>query len=929
MSSNTIIQAVEIKLGAEYTEDATLGLYTVAGTSYLRWSEAALTGVAESWADKIILKNGIGDIAATSDLSRGGNVAEYSGLNVIVANAESLMQSLKDLGINLIGLSATITEFVGIIGNSDSVSRTIFFTGIVENISWGDTDLTIALKNSLYKRETNLSRTNADGITTPVIFGNHYPPATKVIDGVAVASDTINNLAKFVRTIDTYDDKTYTNEYFTGTFPLIKIFPITTIGTTEYFIETNGNVTLTATTPEDTYVLIINGTDAKGQIRQVMEFTPSGSPDNHIAFSIKDVFLKELSAINDDTRTWVQFIKIGRNYNIDSWPCKNFLRAEDGSITLIPELYSYDSAMNKFARIADFGFTIKDSNNNALDIDGSQYTDDIDSVDSFIAYPIKSLSLETDEDLFNWDGFHTELKIADGVYSATAGIECTANSFINSERAYDKISTNYADHTSEVDLHQIFNEWIHFYRFELPTIPFNAAYNKFYLGIKLGVNYASDYGTHLTSVDIFFRRFAYTKTTDNLALHRVTTNGGTIIDDIPDAYYSDSVSTNNLNYYKEHPLNGVNSYEQLTGYTFFELTGITSIEEYSTLILGGLYLHRSALLMEASPPVAFQTKIYEMCIICKLDKQSIKKEIFSPLGGRIYDDTWGSRKTQTNQIDAIGDIIEHCNRLKNWTEIPGHTVVNWGHAYSPDALIKTSGSGSFDSANLNYLTNQKAAIEIIEESQATTTAIIKKLCDSFGLCSYIDENGYECVETLELINPSETITLTDQIGAIGDVDEPEIQNIFCEPVVNYLYNLGSEKFDAVLKVTNIDAASWLAAYTPGYTLADGEIVWNLCKALYTKYRQVETCPSEFSDQNCIADYATAVLYVKRKIAWMDKQRLPTITVAYSKGKNYNIYKHIKVQLPMHTDNESKECIIENITKSKNNGTVSIDFVKLE
>jgi hypothetical protein len=148
-------------------------------------------------------------------------------------------------------------------------------------------------------------------------------------------------------------------------------------------------------------------------------------------------------------------------------------------------------------------------------------------------------------------------------------------------------------------------------------------------------------------------------------------------------------------------------------------------------------------------------------------------------------------------------------------------------------------------------------------------------------------------------------------------------------VVNYLYNQGSGKFDRTMKVTNIDAAAWAAAYTPGYTLADGETVWNSCKVLYNQFRHITPCPSEFSDQICIIDYATAVLYVKRKIAWMTKLRLPQITVAYSKGKDYYIYKHVMVQLPMHTDNVSVESIIEKLTKSKSNEVVKIGFVRLE
>jgi hypothetical protein len=131
-----------------------------------------------------------------------------------------------------------------------------------------------------------------------------------------------------------------------------------------------------------------------------------------------------------------------------------------------------------------------------------------------------------------------------------------------------------------------------------------------------------------------------------------------------------------------------------------------------------------------------------------------------------------------------------------------------------------------------------------------------------------------------------------------------------------------------MSITHIDENAWDASYTPGYTLEDGELVWGLCRALYQKYRQIETCPSDFSDHPEIADYDTAINYIKRKIAWMDKLRLPTISLAYSKGKDYNIFKHVKVQLPTHTRNNAVECIIEKIVKDKNAAIVKIDCVMI-
>jgi hypothetical protein len=932
MAANTIIQSVEIKLGAEYTENTAIGLYTVAGASYLRWSEVTLAGVAESWATGILLKNGIGDIVASSDISRGGNIANYDGMTVTAANAESLMQSLKDLQINLTGLSVTVTEFIGTIADSDATSRTIVFTGIVENIKWGDTALTLDLKNSLYKRETNLSTTNADGVTTPVTFGKHYPPAPDTV---------INNLAKFVRTVDTYDETIYTNEYFTGSNPEIKIFPVYEYTSSiQFAIKANGTTLALDIVPVDTYMIVAGGTGVE-QIKQVTRLQKTGATT--ITVTLKDSLVTDLLDTGEN-RAWVQFVKIGRNHNVDIQPCKDFLKSADGLATATPELFTY--ADDKFNRIADYGFTIKDSNKNSLDIDGQQYSTNIDNIDSFVILPVTSLTLETTptiQPLFSGSGNSYD-KVVDGIYKTTLNPNMTvsSNSLSDASKAYDKLKTGYAAYVAQISGYtgaivpgKV--TWCHAFNFNLPKLPKNCEIDSISIGIKCFIPYLYPVDDTDNVFIARLNRFAYGISADNTSTFVIANEGadntGSNIDDMPDFYWEDvspPATTYNLNFNRDSVAIG-GTFLSVNGYNLLKFTGMTR-EIYNTMSNGSFFIQRYVDDITITP-FAANLDIYEIAIIVKLASSDIKKEIYSPLAGRIYGNTWGARKDADALIENPKDAIEHCARLQNWSEIPGHVVTDWGHSYSFDALIKISGTGSFDSTNLNYLTSQSAAIctEITDAAKQTTTAIKKKICDTFGLCSYIDESGNECIETLELTNPTgdaNTITLADAIGGIGDIEEPRIENIFCEPLVNYLYNQGSGNFDKTLKVTNIDATEWQSAYTPGYLDVDGEIVWNSCKVLYNQFRWIEPCPSEFSDQNMIADYTTAVNYVKRKIAWMTKMRLPTITIDYDKGKDYTIYKHILVQMRMHTNNVLAECIIEKIVKSKNSATVKIDCIIL-
>lgn len=934
--SNTIIQAIKVNLQGEYTEDATIGLYTASGASYLRVSEATLTGTTLAWTPGLILKGGIGDIDASGSLERGGNIADYSGLRVSLANAEKLMQSLKDLQINIIGLPVTVHEFVGTIADSDSVSEDTIFTGVVENIAWGDTIATINLKNSLYKRETNLSSVAENGVTIPVTFGKMYPPDTTVI----------NNLAKFVRSEDEVDETIYNNAVLTDeeVNPEITIFPAASLiidGSAPYYMGMNIAVNGTpssnfspAVVPEDVFLKIVSG----GGSGKYYPVTSIEAVPSYIRIEISG-YMYPAPSSSGSTRSWVKLVKINRLHKADTWPCKEFKNATDGTAILTPEVYTYNSDNKVYDRIADLGFSVSTTDKNTIDIDGSQCSTDVDTIESSVVLPVTSLakvsSLDgwTDTSGFDLDLIYTT-KHDDGIFynaaMASSTVVVTNDSLTNPTYAYDQGVSSYAEFSPTLDVQTVDSgrKYCLALKFGLPKAPLLKNISGVCIGIKMkaGIteNLPPPFGLQSIggNLSLLLRRFAYTQyATDG---KKFPVENVAIVDpnfnDIPEKYYV-PIGTDGNKYYSIATAASGGKWTTAYGYSNYQITD--DIEVYNTFVEG-------AIILEGEPDNLVRyydnfLKIYELCIIFNLDSGSIKKEIFSPLASRVFNDTFESRKTATDLIENPVDVIEHTRRLQNWSELGG-TVVEWGKEYAANALIKLADDGSFDSPNLTYLTGQTVAMQITDSDKAKSNSLIKKLCAVFDLCSYIDQDGYECVETLQpwATAPTETILLTDQHGAIGDIEESKVENIYCEPVINYLFDQGSGEYQKSVRVTNIDATAWTAAYTPGYLLADGERIWNLCKALYTKYRHVEPCPADFSDLPCVRDYAVALAYIERKLAWMEKPHLPTLNIAYSKGKDYNIYKHVMVQLPVHTNNVLVECIIDKITKSKTRGIVQIE-----
>ena len=155
--------------------------------------------------------------------------------------------------------------------------------------------------------------------------------------------------------------------------------------------------------------------------------------------------------------------------------------------------------------------------------------------------------------------------------------------------------------------------------------------------------------------------------------------------------------------------------------------------------------------------------------------------------------------------------------------------------------------------------------------------------------------------------------------------EPKSSDVFCEPVLNYQYDYGRGKFNKQLKVTNITADSWQSAYTPGFTGIDGETFWNFCKRLYNEFGTIEKVPTDFSDKKMIRSYQDALYYLSYKLDWVRKRRI-SLSVKFSKGKDYHFAQHVNLKLPHQTSDEVLETVIESVLKSKKTSTVKLTLV---
>lgn len=865
-------------------ENTDIGLYNVTSdNSEFRWTQNSISGVT-TWKDGMIIEKGIKPFSIGIDLKRGGAASLPGSGSVIVKNNLKLWQTIEALGITLLGLRAELYIF----NDTTPIKLRTYSCG---EPTWDGFNYTIPFKGrqeasiAQMLKLVNVNDFSGSGGNTvekrvPATFGNLSP------NSIVIS----NSLAKFIRHVNIYDDNLYTNNFFTGTYPLIKVFPVTgaSADTLTYTIAINGTTIDASTIPVDAYVVVIDGT-GEGQIREVTSITCSAG-NSVVSFEIKYAFQTTLSSATDDNRSWVQFIKVNREYAADIWPCKEFLKSLDGLTSNIPELFSFSN--NKFSRISDFGLTVKSVNNNSLNIDGTQFSDNIDNLDGHVFLPVSNLQLETKDDLTDWsysgEDFSGFIKHVDGLYkdrALEAGLTiASVTGLVDAANAVDKDSNTYAEFNSEIYFPLgsfMANDYNikKVLKFNLPAIPENIdEIDSIALVIKMQAHYNMINTDGLFKVRIILRRFAYTKSTDvflkdKIVLQRTSEQGH--FDDVPEFYASNA---GYVNFYKaSEPYSGVN-YNSMTGVTNFTLT--LTKDEYRSFIEGGILIDRDFTHTEVADYGIDDTdflKIHEIAIAFKMPEASIANEVYSPLAGRNFASTWDGRKTASDLIEKPVDLLEHVCRLQSWHDRGNVPVSGWGLQYSDDALIATSGHGSFDSITGRDL---YAAGQLLEEEEGYTDKAKQVICRNFGIANWQDSNGYERAIALptSALAPIFTVTLDSIIDRQRiKIHEPRQTDIFAEPFVRYQKNPATGEYEKIIVVKNASAGTYSSTYIDGVqNSGEAQAIWQTCHSLYLKTHQITKPPTDLTDltwANGAGGYSIALAHLQRWIQWQSNTEI--------------------------------------------------------
>jgi hypothetical protein len=732
--------------------------------------------------------------------------------------------------------------------------------------------------------------------------------------------------AKFIRVEDLYDSTKFTNAFFTlaKVNPEIDTFPVINVDAMydglSYEIQINGAwdpaLSLDYT---DLYVTVVDGTGS-GQIRKVVEFT-FASGEEKITFKVQSAFRTELSDVSGDTRSWVKFTRISRTYAGDHWPCKSFIDNINGLEIDFPELYSSeDSILN---RIADFGFTVGNTGyNNQLDIDGQQYTDNIDNLESINIVPISNLYASVETRTFsmweygteNWWNTTSYPKIADGLYGQ---VDHVSGAFTNGFNSYDRDSTTYAAFDLTFNQDSSIGLFFKIMNFDIPAQP-DFAWDKLYIGIKLNTkcNRASAITVGESSFRIMLRTWGgfkrYTILNTKVANENFAT--GCDISCLPDRYWVDVVDTNDFAYYRESAITG-SAYDTITGLTYFEVNGITR-ENYNALALGGLFFFRSVYFGTSGTDTM---KLYELAFVFQKESSTIKDAVYTPVAGRIFNDTFNGRKTNTDLMEKPNELFEHFSRLQDYRDTSYTPPSGWGLQYASSPLIATRGFGSFDALSIN----QQAAAQFTEYDFGFTDVIKQSLCRNFALANWQDADGYERLLALPTyaIAPVYTITLSD----ITDRNKIKIleanQNeIYSEPFVRYNKNNITGEYEGILSISNSSATYFNNAYVDGIqNQNEAQELWQACHTLALKAHRTGKPPIDLTDlqwANGPGGYSIALSYLQKWVAWQSATEIE-LPLHFNVAGSWQECTPINIVFSHQTNNIVRHALVESSVVNPN------------
>lgn len=991
---DTLVMAAD--LARQYNTAATA---TVVAGSAFRWVQnntASITG----WTSGVIAENGLSRWRRSINLDSGGAIADPAEIEVTVNNTTKLWYEMLSNGIFLTGCVGRLYSF-------SNTTATVKMTGKCDTAGWDAKQYKIKIAQNPQDRVANIltkctNTVDGNELTILAQFGEFKP-----------SFDSENNIDKrnYAKIgIFAHEEKEWiasNSPSWTNMIPAnVKIYYVSAKSTSRIYqlwLGNDSDLGADSISSEivGSYLLIVEGANT-GKYRKITAAaiaSSSGVPI--ITITIESYYPVDIAVGN-----WVKIIKLNKQYNLDSWPCKAFIDNEGNTLNQNNEIYAYDNKL--FYRIPqDIYKLIAVADNNQLEINYEAFNNNPNNIEaSIIEKPtINRLINDTDYGVIDtpvvaYGPFKREI---DGYYIGTTGISVSGissditNDPDNADKLFDVDNTTLVNENySALNSAGVGNTRAVMFgiNFHLPSYPDDFEADHVYFLLKLTVNSTAILQT--IRQYLLIHRFPGSIEAVNIEDVNKASVASILSDNFPDWYFDPSLSTGNKNFYQgpiadnrtsvlaytaasgqkyvivtgnifligdnvtisgpgvsetnsidsisyNTPSSGLDTLEMnsnllhlypattssvtskpasVTGYLAFELAGYNTKDLYD--IITDIYFIVITNHLNATPTDI--TQAFNQFAVLFLKELTIKEELYTPFQGRIYNDTWNARVTAADMMETPRKLFEAICRWQRYDGISQMPTAGWGLGYANNALIKTSGDGSFDAtdAEITVLDSYRCTRRIDNYDDGYTDKLKLSICRDFQLASWVDATGYECIKRVKKYSDTtglDALTLADIVDRTAiRVDEAAASNIYCEPFVRYNIHPSTEKPQSQIIIKNVSALTYSSAYVEGLSGTLAETYWTLCHNLYLKYRIINKPPQELTDlkwyNNIDYSEATAIDYLTTWIEWMHAKKI-TFPVAYDKIKTWDICQKFTLQLPHQTANDVTKCFCIGIEVNPN------------
>ncbi len=623
------IGAIRIYLGAVYTERAEIGLYTPAvGNSELRWSEAPLYGVSDTYNYSMLLKNGIGSLTSSIDDTYGGNQETVNDIDFVVTGAVQLPLRLQELNIQLSGKTVEYIEFVGTDADSDFDSVTVMGTFTIEDMSGNEFETRFTAKSSFVLKRNKMLATrlsasvfpDAVGDVIPVTFGRSDPASGRFfkVPRIEYRSDILR-LEDFLGS-GIPGNITLFPAFSSGSADLDADGCNFLIGEGNYPVE--GAVTLVGKYLKDSEG---DAVENDGVIRKISAYTlddvaVSGYPTQFvIGATLSEYFFKKVTSYHTGSLTWKSFVSVIDallRYALDYVASEGFLSGID----------FYVRENESMIRVVDIGVSQAVSNIPDYQLSVSTSVGEVGDTSSFKIIPVTALEpyLNADSGLeqYGLSTYHHPLDLSSdpvaGLFVEDSST-CTSDAqgvITNPTNFNDRDFTSWYRYVVGVDITALANNFNYYLGFKLtlPEIDETVQFDKVYLGIRMKSvcidNGGNDPELTVEGNFVVAHRRYYGDAEKPVENETIEYNVESTVESLPDDYYLlHAPSTKNKAFYYAEDTVTLSS-----GYTTFDL-GIADREAYNNIYEFLILMMRWGVQGGIADHIDDNVNFYELAII--------------------------------------------------------------------------------------------------------------------------------------------------------------------------------------------------------------------------------------------------------------------------------------------------------------------------